>query len=132
MTAKVFTSQLTFSTTETYLSRKPQSLNSRVGPNDHTGSVTSASAVLSFSDPAEFDLMANDPGRVLVRQMFGAIAQYDKGMIVAKLKAARMRKKVEEGRCEGQRPYRYARGSDCSLNPHLFVGNRVRFGSRTI
>jgi len=47
----------------------------------------------------------SDPGRVLFRQMMGAIAQYDRTMIVLKLKAARKRQKASEGRCEGRKPY---------------------------
>src|ERR1051325_9513994 len=39
---------------------------------------------------AEPDL-DSDPGRVLFRQMMGAIAQYDRTMVVAKLRAARTR-----------------------------------------
>ena len=35
----------------------------------------------------------------------GAISEYDKGMIVAKLKVARERKKSTDGRCEGRKPY---------------------------
>lgn len=50
---------------------------------------------------AEPDLMANDPTRILMRQIFGAIAQYEKTMIVAKLKGARQRIKARTGRCEG-------------------------------
>ena len=60
---------------------------------------------LLSADPAEYDLMADDPGRVFVRQVFGALAQYDKAMLVAKLRAARMRKKASGERMEGQRPY---------------------------
>lgn len=60
---------------------------------------------LLSADPAEFDLMADDPSRVLVRQIFGAIAQYDKAMLVAKLRAARVRGKAAGRRMEGQRPY---------------------------
>ncbi len=56
-------------------------------------------------DPAEFDLMASDPSRVLVRQVFGAIAQYDKAMLVAKLRAARKRCKLAGKRMEGQKPF---------------------------
>jgi DNA invertase Pin-like site-specific DNA recombinase len=56
-------------------------------------------------DPAEFDLMASDPSRVLVRQVFGAIAQYDKAMLCAKLRAARKRCKLAGKRMEGQRPF---------------------------
>ena len=35
----------------------------------------------------------------------GAVAQYDKSMIVVKLRAARLRKKARTGRCEGAKPY---------------------------
>jgi DNA invertase Pin-like site-specific DNA recombinase len=60
---------------------------------------------LLSADPAEFDLMASDPSRVLVRQLFGAIAQYDKTMLVAKLRVARERLKATGVRVEGQKPY---------------------------
>jgi DNA invertase Pin-like site-specific DNA recombinase len=56
-------------------------------------------------DPAEFDLMASDPSRVLVRQVFGAIAQYDKAMLVGKLRAARKRGKAQGKVMEGQKPF---------------------------
>jgi DNA invertase Pin-like site-specific DNA recombinase len=59
---------------------------------------------MKSADPAEFDLMADDPSRVLVRQIMGAIAQYDKAMLVAKLRAARNRKKATGVRVEGQKP----------------------------
>jgi DNA invertase Pin-like site-specific DNA recombinase len=54
---------------------------------------------------AEPDLCSNDPSRVLMRQIMGAIAQYEKTMIVAKLRAARQRARVKNGRCEGAKPY---------------------------
>jgi DNA invertase Pin-like site-specific DNA recombinase len=54
---------------------------------------------------AEPDLMANDPTRILVRQMMGAVAQYEKSQIVLKLRGARLRKKAKTGRCEGRKPY---------------------------
>ena len=59
---------------------------------------------------AEPDLMANDPTRVLMRQLLGAVAQYDKSQIVAKLRGARMRKRAKEGRCEGRKAYGYFEG----------------------
>ena len=59
---------------------------------------------------AEPDLMANDPTRVLMRQLMGAVAQYDKSQIVAKLRGARMRKRAKEGRCEGRKPYGFYPG----------------------
>jgi DNA invertase Pin-like site-specific DNA recombinase len=57
------------------------------------------------------DLLSDDPTRKLIRQIFGAIAGYDKSMIVAKLKAARERKRFPKGKegpkckCEGQKGY---------------------------
>lgn len=60
---------------------------------------------LLSADPAEVDLMASDPSRTLVRQIFGAIAQYDKAMLVAKLRAARVRAKAAGRKMEGQKPY---------------------------
>ena len=54
---------------------------------------------------AEPDLMANYPTRILVRQMMGAVARYEKSPIVLKLRGARMRKREREGRCEGRKPF---------------------------
>jgi hypothetical protein len=39
-----------------------------------------------------------------VRQVLGTIAQFEKATTVAKLAAARKRKRVETGRCEGRKP----------------------------
>ena len=56
---------------------------------------------------AEPDLMANDPTRILMRQLMGAVAQYDKSQLVLKLRGARIRKRASEGRCEGRKPFGY-------------------------
>jgi len=44
------------------------------------------------------------PTAVLVRQVLGAISQFEKASAVAKLAAARKRKREQEGRCEGRKP----------------------------
>jgi DNA invertase Pin-like site-specific DNA recombinase len=44
------------------------------------------------------------PTAVLVRQVLGAIAQFDKATTVAKLAAARKRKREATGKCEGRKP----------------------------
>ena len=59
-------------------------------------------SVLSATDG---DLLEDDPTRKLVRQVLGAIAEYDKTMLVLKLKAARDRKKAKAGKCEGRKSY---------------------------
>ena len=42
---------------------------------------------------------------VLVAQLLSAVAQFDRASIVAKLRAARDRKRAATGRCEGPRPF---------------------------
>ncbi len=54
---------------------------------------------------AEPDLLQDDPSRKLMRQIFGAIAEYEKTMIVLKLRGARLRMKAKTGRCEGAKPF---------------------------
>lgn len=46
-----------------------------------------------------------DPTRVLIRQVLGALAQWDRAEITRKLAYARQRKRVQTGRCEGAKPY---------------------------
>lgn len=64
---------------------------------------------------AEPDLLQNDPSRILMRQVFGAIAQYEKAMIVAKLRAARERTKAATGACEGRKPFGHYAGEQAVL-----------------
>jgi DNA invertase Pin-like site-specific DNA recombinase len=64
----------------------------------------------------EPDLLQNDPTRILMRQIFGAIAQYEKAMIVAKLRGARQRMKTKTGRCEGAKPYGHYEGEKAILD----------------
>lgn len=64
---------------------------------------------------AEPDLMASDPSRVFVRQLMGAMAEYDKRMIVAKLAGARARKRAATGRCEGRKPFGHYPGETAIL-----------------
>jgi DNA invertase Pin-like site-specific DNA recombinase len=64
---------------------------------------------------AEPDLMATDPTRILVRQMMGAVAQYEKSQIVLKLRGARLRKRAKEGRCEGRKPFGYFEGEAAAI-----------------
>jgi DNA invertase Pin-like site-specific DNA recombinase len=40
-----------------------------------------------------------------MRQIFGAIAEYEREMIVLKLRGARIRQKAKTGKCEGAKLY---------------------------
>jgi DNA invertase Pin-like site-specific DNA recombinase len=57
-------------------------------------------ALVPASAPDFF--LEDTPTAVLVRQVLGAIAQFEKATIVAKLKAARDRKRERAGKCEGR------------------------------
>lgn len=46
----------------------------------------------------------SDPGRIMVRQVFGSLVEYDKAKTVARLKAGRDRKRAAGGYCGGFRP----------------------------
>jgi DNA invertase Pin-like site-specific DNA recombinase len=59
---------------------------------------------------AEPDLCSSDPSRIFIRQIFGAVAEYDRAMLVAKLKAARQRARLRDGYCEGRRRYGFYEG----------------------
>jgi DNA invertase Pin-like site-specific DNA recombinase len=54
---------------------------------------------------AEPDLCSEDMYRVAMRQMMGVFAELDRKSIVFKLRAARQRKRLATGRCEGRKPY---------------------------
>jgi DNA invertase Pin-like site-specific DNA recombinase len=54
---------------------------------------------------AEPDLCSDDPSRTLMRQMLGAFAQYERAIIVQKLRGARQRSRAKTGRCEGRKPF---------------------------
>ena len=60
--------------------------------------------VLSTYEP---DLCSQDPTRVLMRQIMGAFAQYERAVIVSRTRTARERIRARGGRCEGQAPYGY-------------------------
>jgi DNA invertase Pin-like site-specific DNA recombinase len=69
--------------------------------------------VISVCEP---DLCSTDPSRVLVRQIFGAIAQYDRAMTVLKLRGARQRMKARTGRCEGVKGFGAMDGEQVTID----------------
>jgi DNA invertase Pin-like site-specific DNA recombinase len=76
------------------------------------------------------DLLEADPTRKLIRQMFGIIAEYEKSMIVAKLKAARDRISAKAGKCEGRKGYRDKEGWQEVLNHIEELRQRDENGKR--
>lgn len=47
----------------------------------------------------------DDPSRKMIRQILGVVSEWEKSCIVQKLRAARIRSKERNGRCEGRKPY---------------------------
>lgn len=69
--------------------------------------------LISVGEP---DLLQDDPSRKLMRQIFGAIAEYEKTMIVLKLRGARQRIKATEGRREGAKAFGTLPGESSTID----------------
>jgi DNA invertase Pin-like site-specific DNA recombinase len=59
--------------------------------------------LIAVDSPASF--LDDGPTSKLIRQILGAVAEFDKAMTVAKLKGARDRKRRATGKCEGRKSY---------------------------
>lgn len=68
--------------------------------------LTSAGCTVIAADSGT-DLTADsdDPTRRLVRQVLGAVSEFDRRVTVMKLRAARERKRSRGERCEGRKPF---------------------------
>jgi DNA invertase Pin-like site-specific DNA recombinase len=66
--------------------------------------------LIAADNPSSF--IDDTPTAKLVRQVLGAISEFDKAMTVAKLRGARERKRREAGKCEGRK-------SHAERNPEL-------------
>jgi DNA invertase Pin-like site-specific DNA recombinase len=58
----------------------------------------------AFLDPNDRDA---DPSRALIRQILGAVAQYERGMIRLRMKSGKARKRAKGGFIGGQVPFGY-------------------------
>lgn len=72
----------------------------------------------------------NDPTKILIRQLLGAVAQFDKNVVVRKLRAARDRYRTKHGRCEGRKPYGSLPGEDLILTQILAMRRKPRHNRR--
>jgi DNA invertase Pin-like site-specific DNA recombinase len=73
---------------------------------------------------AEPDLCSQDPSRVLIRQIFGALAQYDRAMIVLKLRGARQRKRLRTGKGEGRDAFGTKSGESETLEKMQYMRSK--------
>ena len=67
---------------------------------------------------------ANTPTADLIRQVLGAVSQFEKAMIVSKLRLARDRKRAATGKCEGRKSHAEANPNAVALARKLHRKNR--------
>jgi DNA invertase Pin-like site-specific DNA recombinase len=61
--------------------------------------------VLEADGGNDLSVGSSDPTATLIRQVLGAVSQFEKSVVVLKLRAARQRLKTTTGRCEGRKPF---------------------------
>ncbi len=71
--------------------------------------------VVAAESGTELTVEEDNPTRKLIRQVLGAVAEYDKTVTVMKLRAARDRMRQKLGRCEGRKPFGMKPGEAESL-----------------
>jgi DNA invertase Pin-like site-specific DNA recombinase len=59
--------------------------------------------LIAVDSPRAF--LDDTPTAEMIRQILGSVSQFEKAMLVAKLKGARDRKKAKEGKCGGRKSY---------------------------
>lgn len=73
----------------------------------------------------------DDPTSVLIRQVLGAVSEFEKSVLVQKLSAARLRRRRDAGRCEGRKPFG-ARDGEAEVVDQIFrlrQGHHLSFGA---
>jgi DNA invertase Pin-like site-specific DNA recombinase len=58
--------------------------------------------LIAVDSPESF--VSDTPTAIMIRQILGSVAQFEKAMLVSKLRGARDRKRRTAGRCEGRKP----------------------------
>lgn len=69
------------------------------------GQFTKIGARILTADGVDLTSADDDPTRRLIRQVLGAVAEFEKRILVLKLRAARERKRARGERVEGVKPY---------------------------
>lgn len=84
-------------------------------------------AIVSVQEP---DLCVNDPSRKLIRQVMGSFHEYEKSMIVLKLRGARERMKAATGKCEGNKGFGHYEGEADVLEQILALREEGKTANR--
>jgi DNA invertase Pin-like site-specific DNA recombinase len=73
--------------------------------------------LIAADSPGSF--VDDTPTAALIRQVLGAVAQFEKAALVAKLKGARDRQRRETGKCEGRKSHAETRPETVALAKRL-------------
>jgi DNA invertase Pin-like site-specific DNA recombinase len=87
-------------------------------------------SVIAAESGTDLTVGDDDPTRKLIRQVLGAVAEFEKCILVAKLKAARQRMRRTAGRCEGRKPYGTRPGELAVVDRILKLRRKPRNGDR--
>jgi DNA invertase Pin-like site-specific DNA recombinase len=71
-----------------------------------------------------------DPTKKMIRQILGAIAEFEKSRMVSRLRNARERKRKEYGRCEGSKPFGFFEKEKETLNRIKQLARKPRLRKR--
>lgn len=69
---------------------------------------------------------SDDPGRILIRQIFGATAEWSKNVTIKRLASARQRIRLTKGKCEGRKSFGFFTGQAETVS--LIVQWREKMG----
>ena len=73
--------------------------------------------LIAADSPGQF--LEDTPTATLIRQILGAVSEFEKAALVAKLKGARERKKAITGKCEGRKSHLEARPAVVAMAKRL-------------
>ncbi|HUS45346.1 MAG TPA: recombinase family protein [Phycisphaerae bacterium] len=86
--------------------------------------------VVAADSGVDLTVADDDPTRTLIRQVLGAVAQFEKSVLVAKLAASRARVRRTTGRCEGRKPFGTRQGEAETLKMMSKLYRKPRGGER--
>ncbi len=94
------------------------------------GQFTKAGVTVLTSEGVDLTSGDDDPTRRLIRQVLGAVAEFDKSVTVLKLRAARERIRRRTGRCEGRKPYGHHPAEQAVIRRIRVLRRKPRGGRR--
>jgi len=86
--------------------------------------------VIEAEGGSDLTVADGDPTRKLIRQVLGAVSEFDKSVTVLKLRAARDRIRRRDGRCEGRKPFGELPGEAVTLQQIRLLRRKPRGGDR--